>query len=49
MPSLQDILVYAALGLALLFLIKKYLLPGLVQRKNKAGAHSCENDECGCH
>ncbi|MDH3697424.1 MAG: FeoB-associated Cys-rich membrane protein [Flavobacteriaceae bacterium] len=49
MVSFQDIFVYVALGLALFFLIRKYLLPKRMQAKNKQGAHSCDNDECGCH
>ncbi len=48
MADWQHILVYLALGLAVAFLVRKYLLPG---RKAKKGGSSpgCGNDDCGCH
>lgn len=42
---LQNILVFAALGLALMFLVKKF-----IWKPKKAPAKSCGgDDDCGCH
>lgn len=44
----QHILVYLTLGLAVAFLVRKYLLPA---RKAKKGGDTpgCGKDDCGCH
>ncbi|MCH4552005.1 FeoB-associated Cys-rich membrane protein [Aestuariibaculum lutulentum] len=40
---IQNILVFSAVALALLFLIRKFLW------KKKTSKKSCCNDDCGCH
>lgn len=48
MADWQHILAYLALGLAVAFLVRKYLLPS---RKAKKGGETpgCGKDDCGCH
>ncbi|MDP5158542.1 MAG: FeoB-associated Cys-rich membrane protein [Flaviramulus sp.] len=41
---IQNILVFSALGIAILFLVKKYLFKKPVSKKACGG-----NDGCGCH
>jgi hypothetical protein len=43
MDTVQHILVYLTLALAIYFLAKKYILPK--KKDNKA----CGKDGCGCH
>ncbi|UOB15971.1 FeoB-associated Cys-rich membrane protein [Abyssalbus ytuae] len=43
MITLQHILVYITVLLALVFLIKKFLLP------KKKTSKTCGKDDCGCH
>ncbi|MBC9794918.1 FeoB-associated Cys-rich membrane protein [Sinomicrobium weinanense] len=43
MPDIQTILVYAALAIAVGFLVKKFFLP---KKKTKK---ACSNQDCGCH
>lgn len=40
---IQNILIFSALGLALLFLVRKY-----VWKPRKKTAKACGQDECGC-
>lgn len=42
MNNLQEILVYLALGIAVVFLTKKYFW----KKKSKK---NCGKDDCGCH
>ncbi|WP_333599101.1 FeoB-associated Cys-rich membrane protein [Flavobacterium sp.] len=42
MASLQEILVYVALGIAIGFLAQKFI----GKKKSKKG---CDKDDCGCH
>lgn len=42
MDTLQEILVYVAVLLAVIFLIKKFFF-------KKKTAKSCGEDSCGCH
>ncbi|RAV29718.1 FeoB-associated Cys-rich membrane protein [Sinomicrobium soli] len=45
MPDIQTTLVYIALGAAIGFLVKKFLLPS--RRKNKSNCGG--GPDCGCH
>jgi membrane protein implicated in regulation of membrane protease activity len=40
---IQEIIAFAALGIALAFLIKKFFL------KKKKSDKNCGDDDCGCH
>jgi hypothetical protein len=42
MIGIQEILAFAALGIAVLFLVRKFFL----KKKSKK---NCGNDDCGCH
>jgi len=42
---IQNILVFSALGLAVLFLIRKFFW----KKTAKANGASCGTDDCGCH
>ncbi len=44
MPDFQTVLVYIALGIAIGFLVKKFLLPSQKSNKNCGG-----DPDCGCH
>lgn len=46
MDYLQTILAYAALSLALVYLVRKFLLP---RRKKKGRRPGCSEDDCNCH
>ena len=48
MADWQHILVYLALGLAVAFLVRKYLLP-LRKAKKRGNQPGCGQDDCGCH
>ncbi|SHG76092.1 hypothetical protein SAMN05444148_0887 [Winogradskyella jejuensis] len=41
---LQNILVFITLGLALTFLIRKFIL-----KPKKKAVKACGNNDCGCH
>jgi hypothetical protein len=41
--NIQEIIAFAALGIALAFLIKKFFL------KKKKSDKNCGDDNCGCH
>lgn len=43
MELLQNILMYLTLGIAVFFLVKKYLWP------KKKTSKSCGQNDCGCH
>ena len=52
MINFQDILVYITLGIAVAFLVKKYVLPKPVVNKftgAKKSSKSCGDNDCGCH
>jgi len=40
---IQNILIFIALGIALLFLVRKY-----IWKSKKKAAKACGNDDCGC-
>ncbi|MBT8309453.1 MAG: FeoB-associated Cys-rich membrane protein [Flavobacteriaceae bacterium] len=42
---IQNILVITALGLALLFLVRKFFW----KKPAKSNSASCGTDDCGCH
>ncbi|WP_188373310.1 FeoB-associated Cys-rich membrane protein [Winogradskyella haliclonae] len=42
--SIQNILVYITLGLALTFLVRKF-----IWKPKKKVAKACGKDDCGCH
>jgi hypothetical protein len=48
MADWQHILVYLSLGLAVAFLVRKYLLPPR-KAKNRDDLPGCGQDDCGCH
>jgi hypothetical protein len=41
--DIQEIIAFAALGIALAFLFKKFFL------KKKKSEKNCGDDDCGCH
>ncbi|NQZ42999.1 MAG: hypothetical protein HRT65_01730 [Flavobacteriaceae bacterium] len=49
METLQYILAYSTLAIALGYLIKKYLLPKTLLATKKKDTKSCCSDDCGCH
>ena len=42
--SIQNILVFITLGLALMFLVRKF-----IWKPKKKASKACGNDGCGCH
>lgn len=48
MEAWQTILAYLALGLAVAFLVRKYLMPSR-KAKKRGDTPGCGNDDCGCH
>ncbi|MFK5973184.1 MAG: hypothetical protein QM485_07870 [Flavobacteriaceae bacterium] len=49
MDSIQTILVYVIVVVALGYLFKKYFLPKTLFSSKKAKNKSCGNDSCGCN
>ncbi len=49
MDSIQLILVYITLGVAILYLAKKFLIPKKFLSHKKQGQTGCGQDNCGCH
>ncbi len=46
--SLQNILVYLTLFVALAYLVNKFLLPKKYRIGRKDTSSGCGNDDCGC-
>ncbi|MBT8280023.1 MAG: hypothetical protein KJO16_00465 [Muriicola sp.] len=46
--SIQTILVYIVLFIALAYLVNKFLLPKKI-RLGKKTSSACGQDDCGCH
>ncbi|WP_152611501.1 FeoB-associated Cys-rich membrane protein [Psychroserpens damuponensis] len=43
---IQNILVFIAVALAILFLLNKY---GVLPKKKASKSKACGQDDCGCH
>jgi len=43
--TVQNIMVFTAIGLAVLFLVRKFFWKKTI----KANQSSCRTDDCGCH
>ncbi len=48
MASIQEILVYITLAIALGYLLKKFVLPKRIFQSRKT-EKPCGHDDCGCH
>lgn len=49
MDSIQNILVYIILAVAVGYLVKKFLLPKSLFASGKGEIKGCGEDDCGCH
>ena len=52
MINIQDILVFITVGIAVAYLIKKYVLPKPIATKffgKKKSSKNCGHNDCGCH
>ncbi|MBT8311425.1 MAG: hypothetical protein HKP23_01130 [Flavobacteriaceae bacterium] len=49
MAVFQSIMVYLALGIALLYLLKRFVLPRKWFTSKKAVSQGCGEDNCQCH
>ncbi|MEA1786404.1 hypothetical protein U1E44_09900 [Arenibacter sp. GZD96] len=49
MSSLQPILVYVLLSIAVGYLAKKFVLPKSLFSSKKGKSSGCGDGECGCH
>lgn len=49
MVTLQDILVYITVAVAVGYLVKKFLLPKSLFAGKKSNSKSCGGGDCGCH
>ncbi len=48
METVQEILVYATLAIAVLYLVRKFLIPRRFLTAKKT-EKPCGHDDCGCH
>jgi hypothetical protein len=49
MAVLQIILVYITLALAIVYLLKKFILPKRLFGIKKTSKEGCGQEDCGCH
>lgn len=49
MATLQNILMFITLGIAVGYVVKKYFLPKSLFANKKQNSKSCGSNDCGCH
>ncbi|MDX1326793.1 MAG: hypothetical protein R3299_03740 [Arenibacter sp.] len=49
MSTVQDILVYITVAIAVGYLVKKFLLPRSLFTRKKKISKGCGEGDCGCH
>ncbi len=49
MSTVQDILVYITVAIAVGYLVKKFLLPRSLFARKKNSSKGCGEGDCGCH
>tara|TARA_R110000868_G_scaffold101718_4_gene280081 strand:- start:335 stop:484 length:150 start_codon:yes stop_codon:yes gene_type:complete len=49
MDTLQNILLFITLGIAVGYLVKKFFLPKKYSASKKQNQKGCGSNDCGCH